>query len=188
MSSGFNTSVQNVIKTINNAKKSIRNTKTRVNVKIPVSVTFSVSTNLGSALSKIKSGISAIANASRGSRPITSGPGQATGGMIYRAGGGSIPFRRRGTDTVPAMLTPGEYVQNKKAVNLFGIDFMRKVNSLDVKGAMHELMTRAGGMVSANKSTTINNYYNNNQKVTQNINTNSPDFAFRSASRFAGAF
>ncbi len=39
-------------------------------------------------------------------------PGFATGGIVqYKAGGGNIlPFIPRGTDTVPAMLTPGERV------------------------------------------------------------------------------
>lgn len=189
LNAGFKKSVDKVINQINNAKRDIRKTKKGISITIPVSVTFSVSTNLGSALSRIRAGVTALANAGRGQRTITAGPGQATGGMIYRAGGGGIPnFKRRGTDTVPTMLTPGEYVHNKRAVNMFGIDFMRKVNNLDMKGAMHELMTRAGGMVGANRTTTINNYYNNNQKVTQNINTNSPDFAFRAASRFVGAF
>ena len=66
---------------------------------------------------------------------------------------------------------------------------MRKVNNLDIRGAMDELMYKAGNMASLNsRSTTINNYYNNNQRVVQNISTNSPDFAFRTASRFVGAF
>lgn len=39
-------------------------------------------------------------------------PGKATGGLIYAMGGKFIP---RGTDTVPAMLTPGEFIVNKKA-------------------------------------------------------------------------
>jgi len=34
---------------------------------------------------------------------------QATGGPVYASGGASI-FKPRGTDTVPAMLTPGEFV------------------------------------------------------------------------------
>ena len=116
------------------------------------------------------------------------GHGRAMGGMIYRSRGGNVPFRRRGTDTVPAMLTPGEYVHNKKAVNTFGIDFMRKVNSLDVKGAMNELMHRAGGMANINRGTSITNNYNNNQRVVINNSNNAgAGFTFKSASRFVGA-
>lgn len=111
--------------------------------------------------------------------------------LLYRSKGGDVLgsiFKPRGTDTVPAMLTAGEYVQRKRAVDFFGIDFMRKINNLDVRGAMNELLTRAGGMANVGRQTIINNTYNNNQKVVQNIKTDSPDFAFRSASRFAGAF
>lgn len=36
---------------------------------------------------------------------------------IYAAGGVSVPWQSRGTDTVPAMLTPGEFVVNAGAAN-----------------------------------------------------------------------
>jgi hypothetical protein len=41
-------------------------------------------------------------------------------------GGGMIPFL--GTDTVPAMLTPGEFVMSRGAVNMFGADTMMAMN------------------------------------------------------------
>ena len=86
------------------------------------------------------------------------------------------------------MLTPGEYVHNKRAVSTFGIDFMRKVNNLDVKGAMNELMHRAGNMANVNRGATVNYYNNNNQKVVINNNGNpGAGFTFKSASRFVGA-
>ena len=185
LSDGFYSTKASVIKAIKKAKNDIKAQKKAISFTIPVSVRFSVSTNLGNALARIRSAGSTLASAGRGQRPIT--VHQATGGMIYRAKGGDVP-KRRGTDTIHAMLTPGEYVQNKKAVSLFGIDFMRKVNNLDMKGAMTELMHRAGNMANVGRQTVINNYYNNNQKVTQNINNPSPGFAFKSASRFVGAF
>jgi hypothetical protein len=40
--------------------------------------------------------------------------GKATGGMIYRNAGGDVPGEGN-MDTVPAMLTPGEYVINKRS-------------------------------------------------------------------------
>jgi len=54
-----------------------------------------------------------IAGADIRSRPDGVNPGR---GQVpaYRAAGGSI-FQPRGTDTVPAMLTPGEFVVNRKA-------------------------------------------------------------------------
>jgi len=55
-------------------------------------------------------------------------------GSLYRSMGGTIPrFLNggfaRGTDTVPAMLTPGEFVMSRYAVNTHGIDKMRAINS-----------------------------------------------------------
>lgn len=116
---------------------------------------------------------------------------RAQGGYIYRARGGSVghPGRPRGSDKIPAWLTAGEYVQNKRAVDTFGIDFMRKVNNLDVKGAMNELMHRAGGMANINRGTSIvNNNYNNQKVVINNGNSAGAGFTFKSASRFVGAF
>ena len=43
------------------------------------------------------------------------------------AGGGLAP---KGTDVVPAMLTPGEFIMSKGAVDTFGTDFMEAVNSM----------------------------------------------------------
>jgi len=53
-------------------------------------------------------------------RPFNpAGPPQfmATGGMA------------RGTDTVPAMLTPGEFVMKKSVVDKYGVGFMRSLNN-----------------------------------------------------------
>ena len=191
LSAGFQTSVNSVIKTINNAKKNISKAAgSGLRLTIPVSVRFSLTTNIGGILGMISGLKNRIKNAgSGGGSSRRSGVQEATGGYIYRARGGNVPFRRRGTDTVPAMLTPGEYVHNKKAVSAFGIDFMRKVNNLDMKGAMNELMHRAGGMANINRGTSIVNNNYNNQKVTINNNGNTgAGFTFKSASRFVGAF
>lgn len=40
---------------------------------------------------------------------------KAKGGLIYASKGTLVPYQPRGTDTVPAMLTPGEFVINKKS-------------------------------------------------------------------------
>lgn len=44
------------------------------------------------------------------------------------AGGGSI-FKPRGTDTVPAMLTPGEFVVQKSSVDKYGTGMMKSINA-----------------------------------------------------------
>ncbi len=53
--------------------------------------------------------------------------GLAMGGMVpkYFAAGGFS----RGTDTIPAMLTPGEFVVRKNAVDKFGVNNLNKINS-----------------------------------------------------------
>jgi TP901 family phage tail tape measure protein len=52
--------------------------------------------------------------------------GLAMGGMVpkYFAAGGFS----RGTDTIPAMLTPGEFVVRKNAVDKFGVNNLNKIN------------------------------------------------------------
>ena len=48
----------------------------------------------------------------------------------YFAVGGSA----RGTDIIPAMLTPGEFVMSKYAVNSYGVDKMKAINSGSYEG------------------------------------------------------
>lgn len=182
----FGSSVKAVKKNIENAKKDIEKLKAPISYNIPVSITFSVTTNAWSAIKKIQEDRQRVRDARSGlTVPRYT---EAKGGLIYRAGGGGVPFKRRGTDTVPAMLTPGEYVHNKRAVSAFGIDFMRKVNNLDMKGAMNELMHRAGHMANINRGTSITNNYNNNQKVVINNSNAGAGYTFKTASRFVGAF
>ena len=55
------------------------------------------------------------------------------GGLIpYMASGGM--FKSINTDTVPAMLTPGEFVMRRNAVNKYGVDTMKAINSGAYKG------------------------------------------------------
>mgnify|MGYP003301016276 CR=1 FL=1 len=193
LNAGFQKSVNDTVKKINKASKDIKNA---IN-KIPIgpftkTVTINIKANVkaASALGGIASGASRIVNSyvNAGKGAINAKVNSATGGLVYRAGGGGIPFRRRGTDTVPAMLTPGEYVHNRQAVSTFGIEFMRKVNNLDMRGAMNELMHRAGHMANINRGTTITNNNYNNQKVVINNSNAGAGYTFRTASRFVGAF
>ena len=58
---------------------------------------------------------------------------KAKGGMIvpakYAMGGFAT-----GTDTVPAMLTPGEFVIQKRAVDMLGTGVMNKINDGELPG------------------------------------------------------
>jgi LysM repeat protein len=63
-------------------------------------------------------------------------PGGGGLGHMFMSKGGLInPMRfavggfAKGTDTVPAMLTPGEFVMSKYAVDSYGIDNMKKINN-----------------------------------------------------------
>ena len=59
---------------------------------------------------------------------------------VKRSMGGIIPKYfsvggfAKGTDTVPAMLTPGEFIMSKYAVDTYGVDNMKKINNGDSLG------------------------------------------------------
>lgn len=59
----------------------------------------------------------------------------ARGGPIYAAQGVIVPYEPNGTDTVPAMLTPGEFVVNRQAVNTLGMDAMQMINRGKLPGS-----------------------------------------------------
>ena len=104
----------------------------------------------------------------RGNESIGHNRKFAKGGPVYlKRGGQPIVMKSSGTDTVPAMLTPGEYVMKRSAVKNAGQSFMDKVNNMDLKGAFKELSTRYGSQVGSvvNKNVTINN---NDNRVTNN--------------------
>jgi TP901 family phage tail tape measure protein len=68
-------------------------------------------------------------------------------GAIYKAAGGTI-FKPRGTDTVPAMLTPGEFVIRKSAVDKIGVSNLAAINNGNtstVNKAMGGPIYRAAG-------------------------------------------
>ena len=85
------------------------------------------------------------------------------------------------------MLTPGEYVMKKSAVDTFGVRFMQRINNMDIRGAMRELSARAGHIATVNRGITYNYTTNNNQQVTQHINTNNPNFAYKRSNRYVTA-
>ena len=101
----------------------------------------------------------------------------------YSANGGLTP---RGTDTIPAMLTPGEYVQRRAAVQHFGRTFMDRINALDLHGALNAFYSSpyaTGGFVrSDNRS-----YRDNHAVVNQVFNSGNASTGFRRASRFVRA-
>ena len=57
--------------------------------------------------------------------------GYSVGGKVkgYSAGGYSL-----GSDSIPAMLTPGEFVVRKRAVQNFGVENLEKLNGGEYSG------------------------------------------------------
>ena len=63
-------------------------------------------------------------------------PYMSKGEMVYMSNGGMIMPKyfaegdlAKGTDTVPAMLTPGEFIMSKYAVDSFGVENMKAINA-----------------------------------------------------------
>lgn len=136
----------------------------------------SVSDSIQKAISKIEEGIAKakLANDWDEVNELVTERKLAEYGR-YRQSGGIIPeyhsqglpvgikWQPRGTDTVPTMLTPGEYVLRKKAVDSLGTNFLNNLNKYGVNA-----------LQTMNKSTIINNVYNtNNAKISQNIDNKS---------------
>tara|TARA_B110000483_G_scaffold97704_1_gene119928 strand:- start:6160 stop:11811 length:5652 start_codon:yes stop_codon:yes gene_type:complete len=97
---------------------------------------------------------------------ITSLFGFANGGAVGFANGGSVGS----TDTVPAMLTPGEFVVKKSAVDKYGEGFLSSLN----KGVLPMQGFQNGGSVSpvaaeAGASAMGGNQVSNNSDFTFNI-------------------
>ena len=192
--SGFDSSVTKAVGKINKGKGKISSAVNSIpsnyykNVRVHVAVSAIVSgieatvrtANQGAqaAVNRIKANIHANGGATGGQF--------SRNGVLYRSGGGSI-FKPRGVDKIPAMLAEGEYVHKKQAVDFFGVDFMRKVNNMDVRGAMESLLTKAGTSIGVGRQSIVNNTVNNNQRITQHINTNNPNFAKARMGRFVGA-
>ena len=85
------------------------------------------------------------------------------GGAVYRANGGIIP---RGTDSVSALLTPGEYVLKRRAASMLGHTLLNRLNHLDIRGALSELSARASQRSSVVSTT------NNTKNISLTMNNN----------------
>jgi hypothetical protein len=73
----------------------------------------------------------------------------ASGGVVasyYADGGSPVNFAPKGTDTVPAMLTPGEFVMPKEAVGYYGLDFMETLRGKKIDKPSY---LASGGEVAA---------------------------------------
>lgn len=106
----------------------------------------------------------------------------ATGGMVYAANGMFIPI---GTDTVPAMLSPGEFVMKRRAVDLYGAQFMQQLNDLNIPAAFDSILGM--GLPSLRSIHYDNRSYDDHRVTTQNVYTNNPAFAARINNKYVRA-
>lgn len=68
-------------------------------------------------------------------RVVSTGGFMGHSGVQYKASGGVLglhPGRPRGTDTIPAWLTPGEYVVRKQATDYYGKSTMQDLNRMKI--------------------------------------------------------
>lgn len=140
---------------------SIENASIEINQAL-ASLTSSVAGAMGSILTKVRSGSGSLASRIGWKKSV---PKFSGGKVKYFSEGsiGGVDYVSRGTDTVPTMLTPGEYVLRKKAVDSLGTNFLDKLN----KYGFSALQKGTG-------QTIINNVYNNNNaQISQNIDNKS---------------
>jgi TP901 family phage tail tape measure protein len=76
--------------------------------------------------------------------------GEVPAAPVARAGGGPIPGPNVNRDTVPAMLTPGEFVHRKSAVDYYGPGIMGAINDRLIPRS--NLRMSSGKLGSANNS------------------------------------
>jgi TP901 family phage tail tape measure protein len=103
-----------------------------------------------SELSDISKNVNAIVSIIRKDAPAGAGAAPAapiaTGGMVYASAGQFVNFQPQGTDTVPAMLTPGEFVINRRATQA-NLPLLESINNSYSKGGSVKYYA-AGGYVS----------------------------------------
>jgi TP901 family phage tail tape measure protein len=100
-----------------------------------ISVNMARAITSSESMTKAVGGTAAALSAARytGQAMRYAAMGKSSGGMIkpkYFSIGGPA----RGTDIVPAMLTPGEFVMSKYAVDSYGVDKMKAINSGSYEG------------------------------------------------------
>jgi TP901 family phage tail tape measure protein len=134
----------------------------------------------GDISSKVSGALSGTTNAiGSGFNSIGSALGFSEGGLVPQylstggVAGGSM-FKSKGTDTVPAMLTPGEFVVNKKSVDTLGHQFMDILNTdaSKVKYALNGLLSAPDRLLTSAGSSNNSFITNDNKEVNINVNYN----------------
>lgn len=102
------------------------------------------------------------------SSAISINPYRQTGGLMRFASGGYLPYGNRLNDTIPALLSGGEYIVNSRSVRKYGVGGMNRINSGVAR-------FEDGGLVGdpANKNNTPGNVESSNSNnVSINITVN----------------
>ena len=98
-----------------------------------IAINMARSITKSESMTKTVGGTAAALSAARYTGQALRYAQMSSGGMVkpkYFSLGGQA----RGTDIVPAMLTPGEFVMSKYAVNSYGVDKMKAINSGSYEG------------------------------------------------------
>ncbi len=106
----------------------------------------------------------------------------------FFASGGPVDGVFKGGDSVPAFLTPGEFVVRRKVAQALGKNFLQHLNNMNIPAAVESLMRGVNIPMGHGIVAYDNRRYNDNHAtINQNIVTNNPAFTYRRASRFVGA-
>lgn len=127
---------------------------------------------------------------------INVGSGNPSVGYYSHGGIVGDLFKSRGSDTVPAMLTPKESVLTVGATKFLGSDFIERANKLDFNGAFNRFFK--GYSPSGNITNSVNNqvrniatYHNiqNSYNIHQTVGGNNADYDLnRAMQRIGGGY
>ncbi len=98
-------------------------------------------------------------------------PNMHTGGLMRFASGGYLPYGNRLNDTIPALLSGGEYIVNSRAVRRYGVGGLNRINSGVARFEDGGLVGDSGTNINSNtaQSSAPNNFSIN---ITVNANNN----------------
>ena len=99
---------------------------------------------------------------------MTIKPGRQKGGVLHFANGGYLPYGNRLNDSIPALLSGGEYIVNSKAVRKYGVGGLNRINSGVAR-------FQDGGLVGDVAKTNANTESSTSNNVSVNITVNATD-------------
>ena len=95
-------------------------------------------------------------------------PDMQKGGVMHFANGGYLPYGNRLNDSIPALLSGGEYIINSKSVRRYGVGGLNKINSGVAR-------FEDGGLVGDAVKTNANTESSTSNNVSVNITVNATD-------------